>query len=534
MPNPPRMALVAIPFFVFAGVWMLYRRGLGPLISGWTETAREMTVALLSWLYLGVGVLSIIVVVLAAMLIGTMRVGGAEAPRRVTPAEGVAVGFAAATSVGLLFWAGGEPLFHMHAPPPGLGLRPISVEAGIMARAAAYLHWSVLAHMTFGLFMIGFAVSTGTLRGRRSVESVVAGSKLRSRTAWGDLLDGVVFLFAILAVVGALASAAVSITAQGLAISGTPLGRGMLTGVLIALLLFSVFLGARPLGSSLAATARVTVILLLVFLLFVFILGPKGFIFGGGFQALWAMLRDFPALMFEGFLGRPDGWAGRWTITHLGGWMLLAPLVGYTLSRAARGYTLATAIRLFVITPMLLSILTIAVLGGLTLSMDGGGRIWTQIPRLGTDSALLLALNELWAPNAMRVFLLLLSVLFFVTFAGAMTHAIVHIAIPGEDSDRRVIAERRALLIFWMLALGIGGWCLLHYGGMGEMASVSRLGAIPGVFITLGAALAVLRLSLGGPKRLVPPTPVDPKRPASHDDAAAVVGTVKRGHRRKD
>jgi len=519
MHNPPRIALVVIPFFVFAGVWLIYRRGFGGRITGWTESVREMAIASLSWLYIGVGALSILAVVLAAVTIGSVRIGGRDAPARVTPAEAVAVGFAASTSVGLLFWAAGEPLFHAHNPP--FGLTPLTREAQIMARSAAYLHWGVLSHMTFGLFMVAFAVATGTLKGRRSVESVIAGARRGRRAAWGDLLDGIVFVFAILALISALASATVSITAQGLALSGTGLRGGLLTGVLVTLVFTAVILGARPLGTSLAALSRVSLGLVLVFLLLVLILGPKGFIFGGGFRALSTMLSNFPALMFGGFLDDPRGWAGRWTITHLGGWMLLAPLVGYVLSRAARGYTLADAVRYLVFAPMLLSLLCILILGGLTLAMDQrtGGQIWAALPRLGTDSALLLALNELWMPRTMRVLLLILSALFFVTFAGAMFHAILHIVVPGDDADRRVILERRAVMVIGLLAFGFAAWCLLHQGGMGVVAAVSRLGAIPGLFITLGAVLTVFRFCMTAPRHLHPPRPPEP------DDVGVHVAT---------
>lgn len=536
MPSPPRMALVVIPFFVFAGIWLAFRRGLSGTLMGWSDSARTVSGELLSWLYLGVGAASILLVLLATILIGTVRIGGPQAPLRVTPFEAVAVGFAATTSVGLLFWAAGEPLFHVHRPPHIDGIRPLSTEAQIIARSAAYLHWGVLAHMTFGLFMIGFALATGTLGARRSVESVVAGARLRRRAAWGDLLDGIVFIFVVLALFSALASATVSITAQGLAISGTPLPPGVVTGVLVALVLTAVFIGARPPGRSLAAAARVSLVLLLVFLLLVVLLGPKGYILGGGGKALWWMIRDFPALMFEGFLDGARGWAGQWTITHLGGWMLLAPVIGYTLSRVAQGYTLTDAVVYLVLAPMVISILCILVLGGLTLSIDRtGGEIWAALPTHGTDSALLLAMNDLWMPKTMRVLLLLLSILFFVTYAGAATHAIMHIVVPGEDASPRVIVERRALLLVWALGFGFGGWCLLHYGGTGVIASVSRLGAIPGVFITLGAALAVFRLCLTPIRRLYPPVEeVGPARHRASDgrDAAEVVGTVRKGHRR--
>ena len=539
MHNPPRMALVVIPFFVFAGVWWAFRRGFGASVMNWTEWAREWAIGMFSWLYLGVGALSIFVLIFAMICIGSVKIGGAAASIRVTPFEAIAFGFAASTSVGILFWAAGEPLFHVHNPPSIQSLRPLSREAQVMARAATYLHWGVLMHVTFGLFMVAFAIATGTLRGRRSVESAVAGARLRRRAAWGDLLDGTVFIFAILALIAALASAVVSITAQGLAISGTTLGGGTMTGVLIALVLASVFLGARPIGSSMAATARVSLALLLVFLLLVLVLGPRGYALGGGLKAIWALIRHFPGLMFDGFLQEPGGWAGRWTITHLGGWMLLAPVIGYALSRAARGYSLANAIVYLVIVPMVLSMLCILVLGGLALNVDRvDGRLWAAIPRLGTDSALLLALNELWAPKFLRMVLLVLSFLFFVTFAGSTIHAIMHIVVPGEDSDRRVITERRALLLIWGLAFGFAAWCLLHYGGIGAVASAARLGAIPGVLITLGAVLAVFRLCLTPARKLHPSVEeVDAssyRNQKSFDvKAGEVVGRVKGRDRRK-
>ena len=505
MHNPSRMALVVIPFFVFAAVWMTFRFGHGPRVTAWAETTREWFAATFGWLYLGVGAASIVVVLLAWMLIGSVRVGGDEAPARVTPFEAVAVGFAASTSIGLLFWAGGEPLFHVHQTSPLDGMRPLSRDAQVLARSMTYLNLGLLSHALFGAFMIAFAISTGTLQGRRSLESAIAGARVYRRAAWGDFLDAVVFVFVILALISALFSATVSVTAQGLALTGGAFRPGLLTGVLVLLTVTGVFLGARPLGSSLATVARVSLILLLVFLAVVLVFGPKGYTLGGGLKALWWTIRYLPTLMFGGLAGAGAG-EGGWTVAHLGGWMLLAPLVGYTLSRAAQGYTLADAILYLVAIPVLLSILCILVLGGLTLAVDGqGGRLWAQMPRLGTDNILLAALNGLWPARFLRALLMILSVLAFVTFLGAMTHAIVHVTVPGKDGDRRTIVERRTLLVVWAVGIGLAAWFLLHYGGSQPVTAASQLGAVPGVLVAFGTVLAVFRLALTAPRRLRPP-----------------------------
>ncbi len=507
MPQPSRIGLIVFPFFVFAGVWFAFRRGFGAQTIQVAEGLRQGAGMTFGILYMAIAVLTIIAVFYGLIMLGKVQIGGKGAFRRVTPGEAIAVGFAASTSIGLLFWAAGEPLFHVHRPPGDFGITPLTRDAQIMARAAAYLHWGVLAHMTYALFLIGFSVSVGTLRQGRSATSLYHGYRLQRLSLSSDLLDGMIIIFATLALIAMLGGAVISVSAEIVALMPVSMGPAGLLTILLLMVFAAIILAARPIGTSMAAVSRAGLATLMILLLLVFILGPKGFILTGGFKAIWVMLRELPDFMLAGIgMGRDD-WTLRWTITHFGNWIIFAPLVGYFLSRAARGYSVSEAVVCFAIVPMLLTILAILIFGGLALSIDSrsGGGLWSGVEQFGTDSALLRSVGSLWGAPVLKTLLLLVGITAFVTFAAAIIHAILHIAVPGEDSDRRVITNRRVALVLFGLALAFAGWACIRYGGMGSVAAVGRLGVIPGVLITLACIIGVLRLGLLPAHRLKPP-----------------------------
>ncbi len=507
MSQPSRIGLILFPFFVFASVWFAFRRGYGAQVIQASEGLRQGAGTTFGILYMAVAFLTIIAVIYALFMLGGVRIGGMKAHRRVTPFEAIAVGFAASTSMMLLFWAGGEPIFHVHQPPAIFGMRAFSAETQIFARAAAYLHWGVLAHMTFALFLIAFSVSVGTLRQNRSVISLFKGYRLGRPSLGADFLDGIIIIFATLTLIGMLGGAVVSLASQIGPLFGIKVGSGGILTILTILIFCAIILAARPIGLTMATVARVALVTLLILLLFIFLLGPKGYILGGGFKAIGVMVRDFPDFMLGGAGMVRGDWTMRWTITHLGNWFVLAPLVGYFLSRTARGYSVGQAVCYLAIIPMLLTILVILVIGGLALSVDGrsGGGLWSGMTPYGTDSATLRAVGSLWGAPVLKVLLLLVGASAFVTFAAAMIHAILHITVPGDDSNAKVIMYRRTALVIFGLALGFAGWAVIHYGGMGSVAAVGRLGAIPGMLMTLGCVITVIRLGLLPSHRLKPP-----------------------------
>ena len=108
------------------------------------DTVRAWLVTYTGWF----NVFSSIVIVLftfgvAFSPIGNIRLGGQDAKPEYTIWQWFTMSLCGCIGIGILFWAMGEPIFHLMEPPQALGLEPQSREAGIFAISQALLHWSV-------------------------------------------------------------------------------------------------------------------------------------------------------------------------------------------------------------------------------------------------------------------------------------------------------------------------------------------------------------------------------------------------------
>lgn len=542
MRNTTRMGLIVMPILLLIGLWAVAKKGRMDSVVAASEKLRVAGFEMLGWLFIGVAVLAIIATILGAGMLGRIKIGGPDALPRLSPFECTAVGVAASTSIGLLFWASAEPLFHARSLPGVFDVMRNSLEAQVLGRSAAYLHWGILAHLIYGLFMIGFAITVHTQWGAPSLDSVLSGprhgQRLRVR---GGLMDGASIGFGLLALVAGLAGGAIVIAALTSHLTGMRFGGGSAAVIVAILAVSAVLVGARPVSRSYAALACAGLILLYIFLLALFILGPsKGFVLGGGLRALWWSVKYFPQFMIDGLSGV---WSERWTIVYLGGWMTFGPLVGYFMSRAARGYSLANALRMFIFAPMFITILTILIIGGVTLALDrnSGGAIWAAVQGRGPDDAIIVMLSMLRGSILLKCLLVALLTLFLVSFAGGIVHAVLYMVVPGDDADRRVIADRRAGLIVMLLLFAGASMAALRWNIIPGMEAVARLGAFPGVIITLLTALAVLRLCFTPAHKLAPPkAKLDGGKAGKQerlkleytDDPHEVGGSIKRRPRR--
>lgn len=542
MRNTTRMGLIVMPILLLVCLWAAAKKGrMGSVIAA-SEKFRLAGFEMLGWLFIGVAVLAVLAMLLGAGMLGRIKIGGPDALPRLAPFECKAVGVAASTSIGLLFWASAEPLFHARSLPGAFDVMRNSLEAQVLGRSAAYLHWGILAHLIYGMFMIGFAITVHTQWGAPSLDTVLSGPRFGKRLrVRGGLMDGASIGFGLLALVAGLAGGALVMSALMSHLSGTPHGGGTAAIIVAILAILAVMIGARPVSRSYAALACAGLTLLYVFLLALFILGPsKGFVLGGGLRALWWSIKYSPQFMIDGLNGV---WSERWTIVYLGGWMTFGPLVGYFMSRAARGYSLANALRMFVFAPMFITILTILIIGGVTLAVDrnSGGAIWVAVQGRGPDDAIVATLSMLRGSILLKCLLLVLITLFLVSFAGGIVHSVLYMVVPGDDANRRVIADRRAGLIVMLLLFAGAAIAAIRWNMVPGIEALARLGAFPGVIITLLSALAVLSLCFTPASKLAPPkTKPDAGKGGQQgtlkleytDDPHAVGGSIKRPPRR--
>ena len=501
MATPLRAGVLIAPFTALFLVFIAGWTGFGPSISTFATAALAWLMQSVGWAFTSIGLAVVIATIAVYFCLGGIRIGGPDTRPGHSAFTAVAIGVAASTSLGLLFWATAEPLYHVHQPPHSMDMRPLSTDAQDFARYATMIHWGVIAPLMNALCMMVFGLTVQNLGRRPTVDGVVFRAD-RPR-AVGSILDGFLVFFATLMAVGAFASCTVALSGEM-----TRFGSGGPNpAALFALALSMVFVifvaGARPIRTVYSVMARAGLILMIVMMVMTIVAGPSWTILGGGFSALWQMIWSLPGMLSFTGLSTGDPWPQTWTMTHWGNAMLLAPLTGLFLSRAARGFRVGEAVLYFAMIPAAVTMLWIIVFGGLALSVDEAtnGSIWAAIARGGADNATYDALWSLPGGDSLVVGFVILIALAFATFAAAMLHAVMRVCAPGLDEDPATGGARASTAKIWCAGLGLTGWGLASYGVGAVVDTLARLGSLPALFIAIGFVIAALRLILR-PRRL--------------------------------
>ena len=496
MATPLRAGVLTAPFLALVLVFIAGWTGFGPQLTVFAQASLAWLMQSLGWLFVVVGVVAVFAIIGIYGLLGSIRIGGADTRPGHSPFTAIAIGVAASTSLGVLFWATAEPVSHVHQPPGSMGLSPRSLDAQTFALTAAMIHWAVIANVMNALCMAVFGLTIHNLKRTPTLDGAIF--RAEEARPVGSVLDSFLVFFATLMVVGAFASCAVALSGEMTRFGSNEPNPAALFALALAMIFVIFVAGARPIRTVFAMLARAALILMFLMMAVTVLIGPSADILGGGFQALWNMIWSLPSVLSFSGLSNGDTWPQTWTMTHWGNAMLLAPLIGLFLSRAARGFPVSDAIFYFSIVPAAITMLWIIVFGGLAISIDEAtnGSIWAAMTQGSADDASYRALWALPGGESLMIGFIILLALAFVTFAAAMLHAVMRICAPGSDSDPAVGAARGSIASVWCLGLGLTGWGFASYGVGPVIDTLARLGGLPALFVTVGFLVAALRLVL--------------------------------------
>ncbi len=496
MATPLRAGVLIAPFTALILVFIAGWVGFGPRLQAFAEESLAWLMQSLGWLFTGIGLVAVVMMALLYGVLNSIRIGGTEARRGHGSFTAIAIGVAASTSLGLLFWATAEPLYHAHQPPSSLRIPRLTEEAAIFARYAAVFHWAIIANVMNALCMVVFGLTIHNLGRSQTLDGVVFRAE-QARSA-GSALDGFLVFFASLMAVGALASCTLALSGEMSRFGSLDPNPAALFALALALVFVIFVAGARPIRTVYAILARAGLVLMIVMMVVTAIIGPSGDILGGGLKAIWQMILSLPSMLTFTGLSSSDPWPQTWTMTHWGNAMMLAPLTGLFLSRAARGFPVGDAVFYFSVVPAIITMLWVLVFGGLALSVDeaSSGSIWAAIARGGADDAAYTALWSLPGGESLMVGFVILIALAFTTYAAALLHAVMRICAPGLESAETVGSARASVAMIWCAGIGIAGWGLASYGVNSVVETLARLGSLPALLVTVGFLIAALRLIL--------------------------------------
>lgn len=246
------------------------------------------------WLVLFALILVLLVFGLAFSKAGDVVIGGAGAKPEYTMWQWFSMSLKGGIGTGILFWAMGEPIFHMAAPPAAAGAQPFTREAGLFAISQTMLHWTIAQYAMYSLCAVGVALMAYNRRRTISVSSIF--EPYLSSSVYG-VVKTVVPMVSLFCIVGALAcSMAVGLMQInsglnfffGLPIDGVTVFA--IAAIMVTVYVVSCLTGIKKGMRVLSSFCTIVFIGLMVYVL---CLGPTRFIVDAGTESLGVFFNRF-------------------------------------------------------------------------------------------------------------------------------------------------------------------------------------------------------------------------------------------------
>lgn len=459
---------VSVPLLVFGDI-------LEPAITGLYDVVATEMGLLFQWAAIGS---MIILAWLAFGRYGQIKFGDADDKPEFSTTSWIAMLFSSGVGGGLLYWAGVEWAFYYEAPP--FGAQPRSVEAIKWATSYGLFHWGFTAWCIYALPTIALCYSFYIKKIPFLRLSAAVLGKKGSGSIWGRLID----LFFMLGLIGgagtALALTTPMISASIAALIGMERSAALdIFSVSICVLLFgiTVYLG---LEKGIKKLADANLVLSLLFLAFVLIAGPTGFILAVGTESIGTMVNNVFTMITWTDPIEKAGFVESWTIFYWAWWIAFAPFVGIFITRISKGRTIREIVLAMCAFGSLGAWAFYIVLGNFALHLELSG-VLPMAKMIAEDSHAAMPAMILQLPFG-SVALLIFTVVTIVYVATTYNSASYTLASAATRELRAGENPGRWHRLFWALVLGILPVGLMFIGGTKVVTSATLLAAFPLIF----------------------------------------------------
>lgn len=463
--------------------WIL--RQLGPVFSG-----------------AGLGFLVLLAAVALSPL-GKTIIGGTAAKPLLGRWRWFAVMLCTTIATGILFWGAAEPLFHLNAPPPMLGLKPGSDAAATFAMSTMLLHWTLTPYGIYTVAALAFALVYYNRGEPFSLSSLFV--PLIGKRAHGPVGTGIdiVCLYALVAGMAASMGAGILAIAGGIESLGGFAGGMPLRWGIGALIVASFLISAATgLQKGIAGLSVLNTWLFFAIIAFALLAGPTAQMFGLSMRASGEYISTFVPRNLG--IGVDPDWSRQWTIFYWGNWFAWAPVTALFLGRLAVGYSVREFILMNLVLPALFGALWMTAIAGSAILLDqqSGASLYAVIAAKGPDSVLSSLFDGLGGGPPATGLMLFTIFLSYVAGADANVSAMSALSTHGisPDAPEAPIAVQSV----WGIAVGLVAVVLVAASGIDGIRMMSVLGGAPALFVIIGAALSLAAMAVRG-RRLAAP-----------------------------
>ncbi|MCG8532986.1 MAG: BCCT family transporter [Desulfovibrionales bacterium] len=447
------------------------------------------------WLEVSLGIIIVLFTACVAFSpIGDIRLGGKDAKPEFTFWQWFALSLCGCIGIGILFWAMGEPIFHMQQPPLSLHITPGSKDAGVFAIAQTTLHWTIAQYCFYTICGVAIALVSYN---RNYPLSVAAGMYSLFPEKYREILTPAVHAVCLFSLCSAVATS----MGAGLMQIGSGLGRifeytpGAATWAAAAAIIIPIYVLSSYSGlkNGMRILSSGTTKAFLFFMLLVLVLGPTLFILGIGLEAFGYFVNNFfRNSTLLNTMQINDKWPMQWLVPYMEIFFIFAPLLGHFLARMGKGRTIRQFILVNVIPPTIFCHFWIATFGGTAVFFQWSGLVdvWGGINQHGMESMVYLLLSQFPFSKILMGLFVITIVFSFATMTDSLVATLAIISTKGV----RVSEEPpKHLKILWGVLVGLVAYILCISGGIEPVRGLISLAGFPMMLITFAMCISLVK-----------------------------------------
>lgn len=473
------------------GMGLVYNEGLVGILARTMDWIHVN----FGWLEVSLGIIIVMFTVgIALSPIGDIRLGGKDAKPEFTFWQWFALSLCGCIGIGILFWAMGEPIFHMMQPPLSLHIEPGSKDAGVFAVAQTTLHWTIAQYCFYTICGVAIALVSYN---RNYPLSVAAGMYAIFPIKYRPVLTSVIHAICLFSLCCAIA------TSMGAGLmqigSGTgiifdytpgPVTWGVSAAIIIPIYVISSYSGLRK-GMRILSTGNTRAFFFLMAL--VLFSGPTLFILGIGVESFGYFANNFfRNSTLLNTMQINDKWPMQWLVPYMEIFFIFAPLLGHFLARMGRGRTIRQFILINVIPPTIFCHFWISIFGGTAVYYQWSGSVdvWSGIQKFGLESMVYILFSQFPFSKILMSIFVIIIIFSFATMTDSLVSTLAIISTKGVQADEE---PPRKLKIIWGVVVGLIAYVLCISGGIEPVRGLISLAGFPMMIFTFALCISLVK-----------------------------------------
>lgn len=498
-----RIVPVAIPLVLMGAVLIM-----GIVDPNFADTMTNLFLGLMhggGWL-VALGILLFIGFLVFVYIhpIGNTKFGGTDAKPKYSTWNWWAISLCAGIGTGIVFWGATEPLSIAFTPPASAGVEPGSYAAIIWSMAKCFQHWSFQPYSIYAVAGIccgyaywnmgkDYASSAGLCYFKN-------GKDLNSK--FSAILDGIVLFAIVGGTAGSLGWGLLQIGSGLDFVFGIEPGPMVWTAIAIVIIISYTISSSTGLDKGIQWLSDKNAWFFIALLIFVFICGPWQYICNLTVESFGYYINNIISLTSYTSpdilpLAEAEMWPQWWDLYWMTDWLSFGPIVGLFLVKMAYGRTIRQFITVNVILPSLFGVIWFGIFGGFAINVQltGAYDLVTYYADAGAEAFMMKFFDFVPGSEIIRVLMLILIALSFITLADSMTSTISQMSMKQSAGMKEAPLPVK---IFWGVLIGAVSVLFVVTGGINGIKIVKTIAGYPMLFIEIAMIIGFLKYFLSG------------------------------------